>query len=140
MSTKRSAAQRKRPRPVKRLPAPARRQGRVPFAVRLRGTIALLLVLCVALTAANIVSEPRPNAVSALEGTAGTAGFELYTLERDVSYDNAGKKNPDTIRGTHIADSGDGTVILTAPPNPGIRRAPHRPRRRHDQRRQHQLP
>ncbi|MDQ0075647.1 hypothetical protein [Arthrobacter oryzae] len=74
----------------------------------------LLLVLCAALTAANIVSEPRPNAVSALQGTSGTSGFELYTLERDVNYDDAGKK-PDTIRGTNIADTGDGAVILTAP-------------------------
>ncbi|MDR6504646.1 hypothetical protein [Arthrobacter oryzae] len=115
MSTKRSAAQRKRPLPVKRPPAPVRRRRGLPFAVRLRGTIALLLGLCAALTAANIVSEPRPNAVSALEGTAGTAGFELYTLERDTGFDNAGKKKPDAVRGTNIADSGDGAVILTAP-------------------------
>ena len=127
MSTKRSPAQRQRPRPTKGSPASARRipskgtpntarrRRGLPFAVRLRGTIGLLLLLCVALTAANIVTEPRPNAVSALEGTAGTAGFELYTLERDVNYDDAGKKKPDTVRGTNIADSGDGIVILTAP-------------------------
>ncbi|KQR81114.1 hypothetical protein ASF98_17205 [Arthrobacter sp. Leaf337] len=83
--------------------------------MRLRGTIALLLALCVGLTAANFVSEPRPNAVSALDEAAGTAAFELYTLERDVNYDNAGQKKPDIIRGTNTADSGDGTVILTAP-------------------------
>ena len=115
MSTKRSAAQRKTPRPTKHIPAPARRPRGLSYAVRLRGTIALLLVLCAALTAANIATEPRPNAVSALEGTAGTSGFELYTLERDVTDDDAGNKKPDTVRGTNIADSGDGTVILTAP-------------------------
>lgn len=115
MSTKRSTAQRRRPRPAQRIPAPVRRRRTLPFPVRLRGTIALLLLLCTALTAANIVSEPRPNAVSALEETAGTASFELYTLERDVNYDDAGKKKPDIIRGTNTTDSGDGTVILSAP-------------------------
>jgi hypothetical protein len=68
-----------------------------------------------ALTAANFVSEPRPNALSALNETAGTAAFELYTLERNVDDDNAGQKKPDIIRGTNTSDSGDGTVILTAP-------------------------
>lgn len=111
---KRSAAQSTRPRPAPRIPARAPRRGLLSFAVRLRGTIALLVALCLALTAANFVSEPRPNAVSALQGTSGTAGFELYTLQRDISYDGAGKKKPDTIRGTNITDSGDGSVILTA--------------------------
>lgn len=114
MSTKRSAVQRKQPRPAKRIPATVPRRRRLSFAVRLRGTIALLLVLCAALTAANVVSEPRPNAVSALQEISGSAGFELYTLERNITYDNAGKKKPDIIRGTNVADSGDGTVILTA--------------------------
>lgn len=117
MSTKRAPTQRKRPQPARRLPTPSLppRQRGLSFAVRLRGTIALLLLLCLALTAANIVSEPRPNATSALKGTDGTAGFELYTLERDVAFDNGGKKKPDTIRGTNIADADDGAVILTAP-------------------------
>ena len=120
MSTKRTASRRKKPPakiPVRarRTPAPTRRRDGLPFALRLRGTIALLLLLCGALTAANIVTEPRPNAVSALKGTAGTAGFELYTLERDVNYDDAGQKKPDAVRGTNIADPGDGTVIFTAP-------------------------
>lgn len=115
-TTKRSAAQRTRPRPATRIPATVPRRGVLSFAVRLRGTIALLVALCLALTAANFVSEPRPNAVSALQGTSGTAGFELYTLERDISHDAAGKKKPDTIRGINIAGPGHGggTVILTA--------------------------
>jgi len=115
MSTKRSHTQGKRPHPARRVPAPAPRRRGLGFAARLRGTIALLLLLCLALTAANIASEPHPNATSALEGTAGTTGFELYTLERDANYDDAGKKQPDTVRGTNIADTNDGTVILTAP-------------------------
>ncbi len=94
--------------------AAARRAGR-GFVRSLYGTIAFLGILAGALTAGNLAELQHPNSVSALDHAAGTASFDIYTLERNAGFDNAGKKIPDAIRGANLSGGGKTTVLATAP-------------------------
>lgn len=85
------------------------------FARRLYGTIAILAVLAGGLTVANLSKLPHPNSTSALARSATPAAFALYTLNRDTGKDNTGLKKPDTILGTSLTGSDQGTVIVSAP-------------------------
>lgn len=85
------------------------------FARRLYGTIAILAVLAGGLTVANLSKLPHPNSTSALPRSATPAAFPLYTLQRDTGKDSSGLKKPDTILGTSLAGSDQGTVIVSAP-------------------------
>lgn len=85
------------------------------FARRLYGTIAILAVLAGGLTVANLSKLPHPNSTSALARSATPAAFALYTLQRDTGKDNSGLKKPDTILGTSLSGSDQGTVIVSAP-------------------------
>ncbi len=85
------------------------------FARRLYGTIAILAVLAGGLTVANLSKLPHPNSTPALARSATPASFALYTLQRDTGKDNSGLKKPDTILGTSLSGSDQGTVIVSAP-------------------------
>jgi hypothetical protein len=85
------------------------------FARRLYGTIAILVVLAGGLTVANLSKLPHPNSTSALARSATPAAFDLYSLQRDTGKDNTGMKKPDTILGTSLSGSDQGTVIASAP-------------------------
>ncbi|GAB2740397.1 hypothetical protein ACX801_09990 [Arthrobacter bambusae] len=104
------------------------------FARRLYGTIAILALLAGGLTVANLSKLPHPNSTSALARSATPAAFGLYSLQRDTGKDNKGLKNPDTILGTSLSGNDQGTVIVSAPPHPGVCRPSVRARRRHPQR------
>ncbi|MGO4855813.1 hypothetical protein [Arthrobacter sp. 2MCAF14] len=84
------------------------------FARRLYGTIAILALLAGALTAANLSKLPHPN-TSVLANSSAPAESGLYTLQRDTGKDNTGRKKPDTILGTSLTASDQGTVIVSAP-------------------------
>ncbi|WP_284988448.1 hypothetical protein [Arthrobacter sp. efr-133-TYG-120] len=85
------------------------------FARRLYGAIAILAVLAGGLTVANLSKLPHPHSTSALARSATPAAFSLYTLQRDTGKDNSGLKKPDTILGSSLSGSDQGTVILSAP-------------------------
>ncbi|MBB6403433.1 hypothetical protein [Arthrobacter sp. AZCC_0090] len=85
------------------------------FARRLYGTIAILAVLAGGLTVANLSKLPHPNSTPALARSTTPASFALYTLQRDTGKDNSGLKKPDTILGTSLSGSDQGTVIVSAP-------------------------
>lgn len=85
------------------------------FARRLYGTIAILAVLAGGLTVANLSKLPHPNSTPALARSATPASFALYTLQRDTGKDNSGLKKPDTILGTSLSGSDQGTIIVSAP-------------------------
>ncbi|MEZ2392165.1 hypothetical protein AB6813_22025 [bacterium RCC_150] len=85
------------------------------FAWRLYGAITILTVLAAGLTAANLAKLPHPNSTSELARSSSTANFALYTLQRDTGKDTAGVKKPDTIRGTSLSASDEGTAIVSAP-------------------------
>jgi hypothetical protein len=85
------------------------------FVRRLYGTIAILALLAGGLTAANLSKLPHANSTSALARTATPAAFALYSLQRDTGKDDTGHKKPDTILGTSLSGSDQGTVIVSAP-------------------------
>jgi hypothetical protein len=119
MSTKRNPAPSKRnPASTKRtaaIAAAAALLARRRFARRLYGTLTILTLLAGGLTAANLSKMPHPNSTSELARSSTTAAFALYTLHRETGKDNAGVKKPDTIRGTSLSGSDEGTAIVSAP-------------------------
>ncbi|WP_028267765.1 hypothetical protein [Arthrobacter sp. MA-N2] len=84
------------------------------FARRLYGTIAILALLAGGLTAADLSKLPHPNSTSALARSATPAAFALYSLQRETAKDSTGLKKPDTIVGTSLSGSDQGTVVVSA--------------------------
>lgn len=85
------------------------------FARRLYGTIAILAVLAGGLTAANLSKLPHPNSTSTVARSATPGTFALFTLQRETGKDNSGLKKPDTILGSNLPGSDQGTVLVSAP-------------------------
>lgn len=94
---------------------PAAQHAKRRFSRLLLGIFTVLAVLAGVLAAADVAKLPHPNATSALEHAAGTAGFAVYSLERNTDLGSDGRKKPDVIRGKNLSSGSQETTIVTAP-------------------------